>query len=84
MSSSKICLLTSVRILILKSFLFPVSLENSVCITRFSIRPLSGCVAFFLPTNPSSNSSTIFLLAILFLIPGVITAGGVDCTTIPG
>lgn len=60
MSSSKIYLLTSVWSLIPKSFIFLVSLENSVSITRFSTRPLSGYVAFFLPRDTSGNSSTFF------------------------
>lgn len=82
MSSSKICLFTSVWILILKSFIFPVSLENSVYITRFNRRPLSGYVAFLIPSNSSSNSSMIFL-SVIFL-PRIITAGGADGTTVPG
>ena len=74
MSSSKICLLTSVWILILKSFIFFSLLYNSAYITQFSTWPLKW----------SNNSTTIFLLETPFLTPHIRISGGVDPTTIPG
>ena len=84
MSSSKICLLTSVWILIPRSFILPVSYRTLSTSHGLASDLWSGYVVFLLPSNTSSNNRMIFLLAILFLIPRIITAGGVDCITVPG
>lgn len=62
MSSSKIRLLTSAWILILKFFLFPVFCRTLPTAHSLAHGLCGEYVLFFPPSNSSGSSTTIFLL----------------------